>query len=104
MCSQYALKVEAKTLSEKYNVQIPALLSAIDERFLPYKTAPVIVRTNGFEKLTPMNFSLVPSWSKEPKVKFATHNARIETITEKPTWKIPFKKQHCVVPMTRFFE
>ncbi len=104
MCSQYALKVEAKTLSEKYNVQIPALLSAIDERFLPYKTAPVIVRTNGFEKLTPMSFSLVPSWSKEPKVKFATHNARIETITEKPTWKIPFKKQHCVVPMTRFFE
>lgn len=104
MCSQYALKVEAKTLSETYNVQIPAFLGAIDERYLPYKTAPVIVKTSGIQKLTPMNFSLVPSWSKEPKVKFATHNARIETITEKPTWKIPFKKQHCIVPMTCFFE
>lgn len=104
MCSQYALKVEAKTLTETYGIQIPASLTSIDERFLPYKTAPVIVRVNTIHKLTPMNFSLVPSWSKEPKVKFATHNARIETVTEKPTWKIPFKKQHCIVPMTRFFE
>ncbi len=104
MCSQYALKAEAKTLSKTYSLQVPTDLQTIDERFLPYKTAPIIVKTNDIYKLTPMNFSLVPSWSKEPKVKFATHNARIETITEKPTWKIPFKKQHCLVPMTRFFE
>ncbi len=104
MCSQYALKVEAKTLLETYNIQVPSSVGAIDERFLPYRTAPIIVKTNGILKLTPMNFSLVPSWSKEPKVKFATHNARIETITEKPTWRIPFEKQHCVVPMTCFFE
>ncbi len=51
-----------------------------------------------------MSYSLVPSWSKEPKLKFATHNARIETITDKPTWKTPFQRQHCIVPLTSFFE
>ncbi len=51
-----------------------------------------------------MSFSLIPSWSKELKVKFATHNARLETVTEKPIWKTPFLSQHCLIPLTSFFE
>ena len=51
-----------------------------------------------------MNFSLIPHWSKTPKVKFATHNARIETVLEKPTWKGVFGKKNCLIPMTEFYE
>ena len=51
-----------------------------------------------------MNFSLVPHWSKTKKVKFATHNARIESILEKPTWRMPFVKKHCLVPISEFVE
>lgn len=104
MCAQFALKIKANELSIKYGIKIPETLDLIDERFLPYRTAPVIVLKADILKLVPMQFSLVPSWSKESKVKFATHNARIETITEKPTWKIPFSRQHCVIPLTSFFE
>jgi putative SOS response-associated peptidase YedK len=59
-------------------------------------------------------FGLVPAWSPTPKVKFSTHNARLYSveektkrgnpITEKPTWRDPFKKRHCLVPMTGFIE
>lgn len=87
MCSQYTAKYETQT-----------------QRILPYRLGPVIVCDRGKRRTLPMSFSLVPSWSKEPKVKFATHNARIESITEKPTWKIPFQYQHCLVPMDGFFE
>lgn len=105
MCAQFTLKIQANELSKKYGIKVPENLESIDERYLPYKQAPCFVKTNDdLLKLTSMNFSLIPSWSKEAKVKFATHNARIETITEKPTWKIPFKKQHCLIPMTGFFE
>lgn len=51
-----------------------------------------------------MRYSLVPNWSKEAKVKFATHNARLESIDEKPTWKTVFSEQHCLVPLTDFIE
>ncbi len=51
-----------------------------------------------------MSFSLVPSWSKERKVKFATHNARMETILEKPTWKKPFLQQRALIPISYFVE
>jgi putative SOS response-associated peptidase YedK len=54
--------------------------------------------------LSELQFSLLPRWSKEPRVKFATHNARIESVEEKPTWKSSFLKRHLAVPMSRFVE
>lgn len=104
MCAQFALKIRANDLSIKYGIKVPETLETIDDRFLPYKLALVIVKSKEDLKLVRMNFSLVPSWSKDSRVKFATHNARIETIVEKPTWKIPFKNNHCVVPLTSFYE
>lgn len=75
-----------------------------DTRFLPHQTAPVVRANQGHFNLEPMNFSLIPSWSKERRPKFATHNARLETLSEKPTWKRPLMKNHCLVPMTEFIE
>lgn len=76
----------------------------LNARFLPYSKAPALVAGQPHNSFRLMNFSLVPSWSKTPKVKFATHNARLDTILEKPTWKAPFVKKHCLVPMSDFVE
>jgi putative SOS response-associated peptidase YedK len=102
MCSQYGLQLSFEELRDQ-GIEVNGD-HKIDQRFLPYTQVPVIVASREKLKLTPMNFSLVPHWSKEPKVKFATHNARIETVTEKPAWREPFKAKHCVIPMTRFYE
>lgn len=103
MCAQFSLQVAAEEL-RNLGITVSSTLEGIDERFLPYTKIPVIVQTPQGLKLTPMNFSLVPAWSKEPKVKFATHNARIETVTEKPAWREPFLSKHCLIPITNFFE
>lgn len=103
MCAQFSLQIAAEEL-RNLGIAVSPSLEAIDERFLPYTKIPVIVQTPQGPKLTPMNFSLVPAWSKEPKVKFATHNARIETVTEKPAWREPFLNKHCLIPITNFFE
>lgn len=104
MCAQYTLKTETGILSGKYKIKVSEDVSAIDQRFLPHSLAPVIVSEKNTPKLTAMKFSLVPAWAKEPRVKFATYNARIESITEKPTWRAPFQSQHCLVPLTAFYE
>ena len=103
MCARFGLKIEADKLRE-LDISVHSSILVLDEDYLPYKKAAVIVQTPDGLKLTPMIFSLVPSWSKEPRVKFATHNARIETITEKPAWREPFATKHCIVPMTYFCE
>lgn len=99
MCAQYQLKAKAKSLSRALGIKISEPLEW-REKIVPYSTAPVVTE----DGIQMMRFSLLPIWSKEPKVKFATHNARLETIDEKATWKRPFLKHHAFVPMTAFIE
>jgi putative SOS response-associated peptidase YedK len=47
---------------------------------------------------------LIPHWSKEAKTKYSTINARIETVTEKPTYRMPFKHRRCLIPGDGFYE
>lgn len=71
-----------------------------DLNVFPHQNA-YIIRQN---KIIEASFSLIPSWSKERRPKFATYNARIETVLEKPTWKESFISNHCIVPITAFRE
>lgn len=51
------------------------------------------------------SFGLVPWFSKTPQVKYATQNARFEELTEKASFKDPWKRgQRCVIPASVFFE
>lgn len=99
MCAQYRIKAKLKDLEFYFSVTVEDIIDWIDH-MLPNSKAPVFTG----DSIHLMKFSLLPSWSKEPKVKFATHNARLESILEKPTWKWPFVKNHCVVPMNSFIE
>ena len=103
MCAQFALEISAAELRD-LGIFVPDSVKSITDRFLPYKKIPVIVSTPQGLKLTAMNFSLVPAWSRESKVKFATYNARIETVHEKPAWREPFLSQHCLIPLSSFYE
>lgn len=100
MCATYLIKTNAKDLELLFNIKIDDEDEKFDERIVPY-TKGVVVTHKGLRR---MNFSLIPSWSKEPKAKFATFNARIETISEKPTWKKPLESKRCLVPMSVFIE
>jgi len=52
-----------------------------------------------------MRWGLVPNWSKEFDSKYATFNARIESIEEKPSYKNAWhKKQRCLIPMAGYYE
>lgn len=105
MCAQFTIKIQPNQLRDMLDV--PFLSTALTEgvRVLPHQPAPVIVHSpQRGVMVTAMNYSLVPSWSKDKKPKFATYNARIETLMEKPTWREPLLSQHCLVPLTGFFE
>lgn len=105
MCAQFGVHISGAELKDEYDVQVQDTLDVIDERFYPHKPAPcIILDPKDKLKLVAMNFSLVPSWSKVAKPKFATHNARIETILEKPTWRSALKKNHCIIPISKFYE
>jgi putative SOS response-associated peptidase YedK len=104
ICAIFLLKSSDAELASEFGVDSHLHLPAEGQRYLPYSKAPVVTQHNHKNHLTWMNFSLVPAWSDTPRVKFATHNARIETVLTKPTLRKPFLKNHCVIPMSEFVE
>ncbi|MBB3046812.1 putative SOS response-associated peptidase YedK [Litorivivens lipolytica] len=51
------------------------------------------------------SWSLIPRWAKEPKLKYSTFNARAESLSEKATFRDPWRRsQRCVVPASAYFE
>lgn len=101
MCASFMIQSK---VTREFPLALRAPFDETDLLVTPHRVAPVIVLRDQSLMVTPMKFSLLPRWSKEPKVKFATHNARLESIIEKPTWRDSFKKRHCIVPMTSFIE
>lgn len=99
MCAQFTMKKSIQELEKLLGLPINKQ-DEYSERALPHSKA-VVVTEDG---LTTMSFSLTPSWSPEPKVKYATYNARLETVDQKSTWRTPFLKHHCFVPMDAFIE
>lgn len=52
-----------------------------------------------------MRWGMVPSWSKEFGSKYATFNARVETVADKPTFRNAWKQQQrCLIPMAGYYE
>jgi len=100
MCASYLIH---RHHAGRYGVPVETRVDIgnfYDRVIVPYTPAPVVIG----QQVQIMNFALLPNWSKEPKVKFATHNARLEGIEEKPTWKNVFIERHCLVPLSEFIE
>lgn len=105
MCASYMIKQRnPQLLGFPVDLRIDDFEQYCDVVINPQRMGPVICLDSGRPVLTAMRFGLLPSWSKEPKVKFATHNARLETVDEKPVWKSVFVRRHALVPMTDFIE
>lgn len=64
----------------------------------------VSASADGTRHLRVFHWGLVPSWAKEVKIGSRMINARAETLAEKASFKAPFRKHRCLVPMSGFYE
>ncbi len=89
--------VTATSLVSRFHNRIGALNSS-------YNTAPsqplaTLLNTGDY---TYTRFGLIPHWAKDAA--FQPINARAETLGNKPTFKGPFARQRCLVPVNGFYE
>ena len=73
-----------------------------------HQLAPII-RLNpegmGEQQLLMAEFGLLPAWSTERRIKFATMNARYESVATKPSFRNAWAKgQKCIVPADAIIE
>ena len=52
----------------------------------------------------PVQWGLVPAWSKSRMTSPPMNNARAETVSSKPSFSESFKRRRCLIPANGFFE
>ena len=70
----------------------------------PTHTVPILRHEESVVVVDPMQWGLVPPWSKDPSVGSKMINARSETITEKPSFRQSVPGRRCIIPMSGFYE
>jgi putative SOS response-associated peptidase YedK len=49
-------------------------------------------------------WGLLPHWAKDTRVGYKMINAKAETLTKSPAYRVPFRQQRCLVVVDGFFE
>ncbi|MFV0445687.1 MAG: SOS response-associated peptidase [Planctomycetaceae bacterium] len=110
MCGRYNLRTTPAELAEVFGV---AAATAPQQLLLRYNIAPtqsvVAIRQQESDhttqrEVTVLQWGLIPSWSKDPKIGSRMINARSETAAEKPSFRAAFKRRRCLIPASGFYE
>ena len=80
------------------------ILFAPNYNTAPTHIVPILRSEESNVVVDPMQWGLVPSWSKDPSVGSKLINARSETITEKPSFRQSVPSRRCIIPMSGFYE
>lgn len=109
MCGRFTLHTPAARIREAFALGTAGCAAETGELRARYNIAPsqdvAIVRAgDAGRELAMVRWGLVPHWSKEPQTKYATINARIESVAEKPAYRTAFRQRRCLVPADGYYE
>jgi putative SOS response-associated peptidase YedK len=105
MCGRFTLHTPEARIREVFHLEHTEPLGLTPRyNIVPSQDIPVVRESESGKEMVLARWGLVPAWSKEPKTKYSTINARIETVAEKPTYRTPFKRRRCLIPADGFYE
>ncbi|HSV75263.1 MAG TPA: SOS response-associated peptidase [Chthonomonadales bacterium] len=104
MCGRFVLSVSADEVASAFQVAMPIPIAP------RYNIAPsqavLCVRepVSGRREAAPLQWGLVPGWSRDPTIGSRLINARAETAAEKPSFRGALRYRRCLVPSNGYFE
>ncbi len=109
MCGRYAIIDGKRVLATfpmfQQAVSEPGVFEGLPQfNASPMQKLPVVAVREGALMVQRMQWSLIPHWSKEPRSKFSTFNAKGETLAGSRLFSPYFKGSRCLVPADAFYE
>lgn len=107
MCGRFTQDLDEDSLDDLYELNASPVPSDFRTRWNGAPTQEFVVcRTGpaGQRELAVHRWGLVPSWARDPKFGARMINARSETVTSKPSFRVAIRKRRCLVPATGWFE
>ena len=109
MCGRYAAATTAADWVEEFEVTDgPDRVLAPDFNVAPTKEMYLVAA--GIEAEAPVRrmeiarWGMIPSWAKESSISSKLTNARVETVSEKPSFRSAFAKRRCLIPADGYYE
>lgn len=105
MCFYVDLQFEASKLESRFDAKaefVEDMLLEKEVKGFSFPETPVIVDENP-KVITPFYWGLIPFWSKDSNIKQYTLNAKIETLSDKPSFRQSVNKR-CLVLVNGFYE
>ncbi|CAA9402329.1 Gifsy-2 prophage protein [uncultured Leptolyngbya sp.] len=105
MCGRYTLSQPSEALAERFQLKEVPSLESQDNVAPTNSVATVVVDQQSHKRvLKQLQWGLIPSWAKDPKIGSKMINARAETVSEKPSFRAAFRHRRCLVLADGFYE
>ena len=107
MCGRYVRKSTRREIAAWFGVEDDeAVAWGPSYNVAPQSFQPVVRlnRDTGMREIVLMRWGLIPYWSKDTKIGYATINAKAETVATAPAFREAFRRRHCLVPADAFYE
>ena len=102
MCGRFVVSKTASELSYELGVENDFKASLPSFNFAPTQSVPLIIESGG-RRLIDASWGITPPWlNKKPSSPMI--NARIETVSEKPSFNNALRSRRGVVPASGYFE
>ncbi|MCF8238138.1 MAG: SOS response-associated peptidase [Saprospiraceae bacterium] len=108
MCGRASLSKQEKELQERfgagfYEEDIARYNPLPSFNIAPTQWHPVITNEDP-DQFRFYKWGLIPFWAKDERIGSRMINARMETLQEKPAFRIAYQKRRCLVPFDGFYE
>lgn len=108
MCGRFALNKNLEEIAALFNAEVGD--DGLWEWEPNYNVSPgsviPLVAMDGRRtpKVVPMRWGLHPHWRKEAPQGRPLFNARVETAREKPSFRTPYQRRRCLIPVSGWYE
>jgi putative SOS response-associated peptidase YedK len=111
MCGRYVSTHSAAELLEEFEVESNQAGELIpDYNVAPTKSVYAVLERPAREEhpqqrqLRQVTWGLIPSWARDPSIGNKLINARVETVTEKPSFRRAFAARRAILPADGYYE
>ena len=105
MCGRFVSKVDA-AIERHFNLVRPNWEKLwASYNVAPSQQVPIVRLLDGENEGAMVRWGLVPAWAKGEPTRFATFNARAETVDKAASYRTPWRRrQRCVIPALGYYE
>ncbi|UOQ86443.1 SOS response-associated peptidase [Gracilibacillus salinarum] len=102
MCGRFTLETSKEVIESELGIELSDYIPSYN--IAPTQQVLALVGTNQGNKAGYLQWGLIPSWSKDPKIGSKMINARSESVDEKPSFNRLLTRRRCLIVADSFYE